>query len=834
MKKQTFYSVLSLALLTSMSSTSTSASDAVAWPKISGPIQKDPKIEAKVQEILASMTLAQKIGQMTQPEIKTISPKQVSQYYIGSVLNGGGSWPHGDKYASVNDWVKLADEYYEASMNTGMKYPIPVVWGIDAIHGNSNIYGATLFPHNAGLGAAHDPQLIKEIGTSVAKAVRATGINWVFAPTVAVNKDPRWGRSYESFSSDPALVKTYAFAYVSGLQSKFEEGKHVIATAKHFIGDGGTDQGIDQGVTKVSEADLLTTHGQGYLGAMAAGVQTVMASYNSWVDTTNPDSPVDYGKMHGNKKLLNDVLKEKMGFDGFVISDWNAIGQLPGCTNASCALAINAGVDMIMVPDDWQAFIKNTIAQVNAGEIPVTRIDDAVSRILRVKLRAGLFGQPPSASVYAGKAENLQDRALARRAVRESLVLLKNDQHALPLKSSQRILVVGKNADSLVNQTGGWSITWQGADNVNRDFPNGDSILDGILKKASVGSVVYSPNAENVRLADFDAIIAVVGETPYAEGNGDIGPIDNLKHSLRFPEDLAVVKKVSGHQVPVITVFVGGHTSYLNDLINLSSSFVVAWLPGTEGGGVADVLYQTNEHGKRVDFTGKLSFSWPGDVCPSAQQKIQFERGYGLNYTSKEVLGKLPEVSSTQGCGNSSTLPIYIFNERPGIGLTISSGKEIRSLGRDLNAQFELPTISAKTVQVNTQQDAKLISWNGKASFYAATSHPIFLSDALKDGFLQFDIAVKEQNQTPVLLSIGCGTACENKKIDLSPYLKLDADSKKKTLQIPLACFVNDKQKIEEITQPFLIETDNKFAAAFANIKIRSKTEIQESHVQCH
>ncbi|MFZ6726440.1 glycoside hydrolase family 3 N-terminal domain-containing protein [Undibacterium sp. MH2W] len=831
MRKPTLYPAFATALLAVFASVS--ANDEVKWPRVNSAIHQDQKLEQKVREIVASMTLSQKIGQMTQPEIKSITPQQVRQFYIGSVLNGGGSWPHGDKYASAKDWVRLADEYYAASMHTDMKYPVPVVWGIDAIHGNSNVYGATLFPHNAGLGAAHDPQLIREIGGAVAKAVRATGINWVFAPTVAVSQNPRWGRSYESFSSDPSLVKSYAFSYVAGLQSSFEDDRHVIATAKHFIGDGGTDQGIDQGVTKVSEAQLLSEHGQGYIGAMAAGVQTVMASYNSWVDMTHPDTPVNFGKMHGDKKLLNDVLKEKMGFDGFVISDWNAIGQLPGCTNASCALAINAGVDMVMVPDDWQAFIHNTIAQVNAGEIPMSRIDDAVSRIIRVKLRAGLFGKKPSASPDAGKQESLQARELARRAVRESLVLLKNDQHTLPLHAHQRILVVGKNADNLVNQTGGWSLTWQGAENTNRDFPYGDTILEGILKKVGAGDVVYSQNADNVNLQDFDAVVAVVGETPYAEGNGDIGPIDNLKHTLRFPEDLAVVKKVAGHQVPVVTIYVGGHNAYLNDLINLSSSFVIAWLPGTEGSGVADVLFQSKINGKPVDFTGTLSFPWPANVCPSSHQKNQFERGFGMSYASQINLGHLPEDPTVQGCGNSTALPIYVFNERPGIAMHIQSGREIRALGRDLNAVFSLPTIAAKTTQVNTQQDAKLVTWTGNARFYATTSHPIVLSEMLQDGFLQFDMAVKEKNEAPVYLSLGCGAACEGKSIDITPYLLTSAGNEKTTLQIPLACLVKDQMQMKEIDQPFSIETSGRFSAAFANINIKNKAELKSNAVQC-
>ncbi|MBI1772046.1 MAG: glycoside hydrolase family 3 protein, partial [Burkholderiales bacterium] len=453
------------------------ANNLAAWPQVQSVISKDPAIEAKVAAIVAGMTLEQKIGQMTQPEIKSITPDDVRRYYLGSVLNGGGSWPdRNNKRGTAADWVALADKYYEASMATDMTVKVPVVWGIDAIHGNSNVYGATMFPHNIGLGAAHNPQLAAQIGRVMGKSVRATGIAWVFGPTLAVVRDDRWGRTYESFSEDGALVRQYAGEYVKGLQGSFLDDGNVIATAKHFMGDGGTDQGKDRGVNLSTNAQMLNVHAQGYMTALAAGAQTVMASYNSWNDKA---SGTNYGKMHGSRALLTDVLKTKMGFDGFIVTDWDGIAEVPGCRNDSCPQAINAGIDMVMVPDAWKAFISNTIVQVKSGEIPMSRIDDAVTRIIRVKLRAGLFGKKPSENTYAGKQDALQDRELARQAVRESLVLLKNDGATLPLARNKKILVVGKTADDISNQTGGWSLTWQGTDNKNVDFPNADSILTG-------------------------------------------------------------------------------------------------------------------------------------------------------------------------------------------------------------------------------------------------------------------------------------------------------------------------------------------------------------------
>ncbi len=618
------------------------------WPRIASPIRADAVLEARVGQIVASMSLAQKIGQMTQPEIKSITPDQVRRYYIGSVLNGGGTWPNADKHASAADWVALADRYYDASMATDMVHKVPVIWGIDAVHGNNNVYGATLFPHNIGLGAAHDAKLIGRIGAAVGQAVRATGISWVFAPTLAVVQDARWGRTYESFSDDGQLVRAYASAYVTGLQGRFGDAANVVATAKHFIGDGGTDQGRDRGENQAGADQMIALHAQGYVGALGAGVQTVMASYNSWNDL---GAGVNYGKMHGSRVMLTDVLKTRMGFDGFVVSDWNAIAEVPGCRNDSCAQAINAGIDMVMVPEDWQAFIANTIVQVQQGQIAMARIDDAVSRIVRVKLRAGLFGNKPSHNPYAGKQQSLQARELARQAVRQSLVLLKNQAGVLPLARASRVLVVGASADSMARQSGGWSLTWQAQGLANADFPHGDTILAGIEQALGQAHVSYSIDAAGVDLARFDAIIAVIGETPYAEGKGDIAPSDTLRHSSGYPQDLTLLQAVSGKGKPVVTVLVAGRPLYVNDLLALSDSFVAAWLPGTEGAGVADLLFRGVDGAVAHDFSGTLSFGWPGSPCPAPRAPALFGRGYGLRYAQPQHSDTLAVDAHTSACG---------------------------------------------------------------------------------------------------------------------------------------------------------------------------------------
>ncbi len=602
-------------------------------------------MERRIAEIVAGMTLEQKVGQITQPEIRYITPEEVRQYYIGSVLNGGGSWPDMDKAATVQEWAALSNRYYLASVSTDMPTQIPVIWGTDAVHGHNNVAGATLFPHNIGLGAAHDPALVERIGRATARQARATGITWVFAPTLAVGENRRWGRTYESYSSDPAIVGQYADAMVRGLQGGLDGEGDVVATAKHFMGDGGTFNGIDQGETRATREEMITRHGAGYYAALDAGVQTVMASYNSWNDVQAGE---DYGKMHGSRELLIDVLRGRLGFDGFVVSDWNGIDQVPGCTKDHCAAAINAGIDMVMVPEDWRAFITNTVSDVREGRIPMARLDEAVTRILRVKMRSGLFERAPSESTYNGRADAVQASALAREAVRKSVVLLKNDGGVLPLARDRKILVVGASADSLSNQTGGWSLTWQGTENTNADFRGGTTLLGALRRVLGADNVVYSIDGVGVDVSGFDAVIAVLGETPYAEYNGDVRHPAPVQHSLAYPADLTTLRTVSGRGVPVVTVLYSGRPAYANDLINLSDAFVAGFLPGTEGDGLVDVLL-----GGEYDFTGRLSFAWPGSACSTGEGPgdiVQFARGYGLSYAKAVTVGRLPTPITPATC----------------------------------------------------------------------------------------------------------------------------------------------------------------------------------------
>jgi beta-glucosidase len=798
------------------------------WPQVRSAIGKDAVLEQRVRDIVGKMTLAQKIGQMTQPEIKSATPDDVRRYYLGSVLNGGGSWPNGNKHAKAAEWLALAQRYHEASMNTDMAVKVPVVWGTDAVHGHNNVFGATLFPHNIGLGAARNPKLLEEIGAATANATRASGIAWVFGPTLAVVRDDRWGRTYESYSENPEVVNSYAGAYVRGMQGALKDDANTIATAKHFIGDGGTEHGKDRGVNKSTQAQMINIHGAGYYQALAAGAQTVMSSFNSWNDVAGA---TDYGKMHGSRAMLTDVLKTKMGFDGFVVTDWNGIGEVPGCRNDSCPQAINAGNDMIMVPDDWKAFIANTTRQVESGEIPMARIDDAVSRILRVKLRAGLFDKNPAQNAWAGKDDAMQARELARRAVRESLVLLKNDRPVLPIARGKKILVVGKSADDLSNQTGGWSITWQGTANTNADFPNADTILAGIREAAGSDKVSFSADAKDVDVSQFDAVVAVIGERPYAEGDGDIGPNGTLRHSGRYPEDLAVLQAVAGRGKPVVTVFVSGRPLYVNDLLNLSDVFVAAWLPGTEGKGVSDLLVAG---AKRYEFTGKLPFSWPKSACQTdlnvgdKDYAPLFAWGHGLKAATRSKVGKLDATYPAGGCGVSNSFPVFSQADRASFPMAIRSGQQSLVLGADLNASFSLPGITVQTSQVNTQQDAKLVTWTGPATVETRGARAMLLpAAASSNAALRFDTIVSRAPGAKVTMRMGGGT------LDATELFKGLAGKGKQTVKIPLACFQAMGTDLAKVDAPFSVTSEGSFAAAFANIEIAGGVAGEPDAMRC-
>lgn len=600
------------------------------------------ELERKVEDLLDKMSLAQKIGQMVQTERMAIEPDQVKAFHIGSILSGGGSCP-GDN--QVSDWVDMNDAYWMASMEEDEEHlAIPILYGVDAVHGNNNVSGATIFPHNIGLGAARDADLLKRIAQVTAKEILATGVDWTFAPTLAVARNSQWGRTYESYSQDPDIVCSYSGAFVDGLQGDLGDDS-VVACVKHWVGDGGTTEGIDQGDTRVSEAELERLHMSPYHPALDNGVLTVMASFNSW----NGD------KCHGHQYLLSYVLKERMNFSGFIISDWDGIDYLADSYFEAIAKGTNAGIDMFMVSEHWQPFIDHLTHHVVQGTVPMTRIDDALRRILRVKFAFGLFDKPrPKARSWSNHQSfgSEAHREVAREAVRKSLVLLKNEDQTLPLSKEQRILVAGKNADNLGHQCGGFTVAWQGTSG-NEFVVGGTSIWQGIHQNAPNATLSENGNGEDADPALHDVALVVIGEKPYAEGMGDIrtgddvivqagSQINGLLKVLEpygdsltladlHPEDLQTINNITAKGIPVVTVLISGRPLVTTQELAASSAFVAAWLPGSEGAGVADVLFGD------YAFSGKLSFSWPRsfttncNVSDPAYDQL-FSVGYGLVY----------------------------------------------------------------------------------------------------------------------------------------------------------------------------------------------------------
>lgn len=721
------------------------------WPVLNPPAL-DPAVEARVSEIMRQMSLEQKVGQVIQADTDSVTPEEVKRYRLGSVLSGGNSAPGPKPYADTQAWLEAADAYFAASVDPdGVEIAIPIIWGIDAVHGHANLIGATVFPHNIGLGAARDPDLIERIMEVTAAELVVSGHDWTFAPTLAVPRDDRWGRTYEGFSEDPSIVANYADRIVYGLQghpgtdSFFAAGR-VMSTAKHFVGDGGTAEGIDQGDVLVSEIEMRDIHAAGYFPAIDAGVQSIMASFNSWKGI----------KMHGDYEMLTLVLKDRMGFNGFVVGDWNGHGQIPGCTNTDCPDALLAGVDMYMAPDSWKGLYESLLAQVQSGDVPMERLDDAVRRILRAKVVAGLFEKPaPSARPGAGDVSLLGSEAhreLARQAVRQSLVLLKNDNDTLPVAPGQTILVVGDGADSMTKQSGGWTLSWQGTGHANEDFPYGDTILAGIREAAEAAgsTVIFDPEGSSDAAADI--VIAVYGEDPYAEFQGDLNHLAFENEGF----DTARLLAFRERGIPVVSVFLSGRPLWVNPEINRSDAFVAAWLPGTEGGGVADLLFQTSpDH----DFTGRLSFSWPATavqfdnnygVEPYAPL---FPLGYGLSYA--DAPGQMAALSEESGLDPSQmTNEGSVFQRgrsmAPWRAFLVGGGESAVFSG----ARANVPGISGRREDHLSQEDALSLSFTsgvGALAFFP-DGDGVNWSDEFEAG-MTLGFAIRTER--PFTLSVG-------------------------------------------------------------------------------
>lgn len=593
-----------------------------------GPVYQDPgrPIKQRVADLLGRMTLAEKVGQMTQAERgwATEHRGQVTELALGSVLSGGGSAPSQN---TPEAWADTVDGFQREALKTRLR--IPIIYGVDAVHGHGNLAGATIFPHNIGLGATRNPSLVTRASAITAEEVRATGIPWNFSPCLCVTRDARWGRSYESFGEDPALVSVLGTAAVVGLQGRGQrelaDNDHVLATVKHFAGDGNTTYGtpvgtytVDQGITITDRRDFARIDLAPFWSAIrVADPGSAMPSFSS-VDWTEDGigNPI---KMHQNQELITGVLKAKMRLDGFVISDWEGIHQLPGDYPEQVRLGVNAGIDMFMEPNSADAFVPTLVAEVKAGRVSQARIDDAVGRILTKKFQLGLFEHPFADRTHIDEIGSPEHRAVARQAVAQSQVLLKNDGHALPLRRDADIYVAGRNADDIGNQSGGWTLTWQGFSEHNPggiDQQPGTSILDGIRQVAPRARVTYSADG-TAPTAGAQVAIVAVGETPYAEGFGDVGgpqwaydPADasvprEAKSLELQPQDRQTVQRVCAQVPTCVVLVVSGRPQIVTGLLGDVDALVASWLPGTEGAGVADVLF-----GKQA-FTGRLPVSWP-------------------------------------------------------------------------------------------------------------------------------------------------------------------------------------------------------------------------------
>jgi beta-glucosidase-like glycosyl hydrolase len=648
--------------------------------------------ERFVDELVQKMTLEEKVGQMTQVDKRMLdSEEDIAKYFLGSILSGGGSVPDDN---TPKGWVNMVNNYQRQALSTRLK--IPLIYGIDAVHGHNNVVGATVFPQNIGLGCSNNPELIYQVNHATAVEVAATGLHWTFSPCITVPQDDRWGRQYEGFSESTEIVTRLTHAAITGYEDALDifDGRQIAACAKHFIGDGGTNwetgslkEGIhtykiDRGDTQLTEEELRKVHLPPYLEAVKAGVKTVMISFNSWNGV----------KCHGSKYLINDLLKTELNFEGLVVTDWAGIDEIPGDYKSDIITSINAGIDLVMVPgslygqNHYKTFIELLIEAVKEGSIPMSRIDDAVRRILLVKHNLGLFESPYGKIEYASHVGSEEHRRVARDAVRKSMVLIKNESNILPLKKNENLTIVGSGANNLGMQNGGWTVEWQGKirpdfkildkngngtikpkevnsyfkgiydskydsgaansffKNMDKDSngsvnqeefqgyeksspfqPNGTSILSAILEASDEsGLVTYDPSANN--LSKEDIVIAVIGEYPYAEGYGDNPSIELNSH------DKAVLERCyeSGNQM--IVIMLSGRPLVINDHVKKWNGFIAAWLPGMAGEGVSDVVFGD------YSPTGKLSFSWPRNTgqLPLNEGDLNYDPlfpfGHGLTY----------------------------------------------------------------------------------------------------------------------------------------------------------------------------------------------------------
>ncbi len=800
------------------------------WPSAGRRASLDPRSESAIDRLLGRMSLEEKVGQMIQADVSSVRPGDLREVPLGSILAGGNTRALGaaDLRVPASAWIATAQAFDAVAREKRDGHvPIPLMFGVDAVHGNSHVPGATVFPHNIALGASGDADLVQRIGSATALEALASGFDWVFGPTVAVPQDLRWGRSYEGFSEDPTLVRRLGAAMVRGLQGEVGSSNllargHVAASAKHFLADGGTLGGVDQGNAEIDEKTLIETHLPGYLGALDAGVLTVMVSYSSWQGV----------KMSANRSLLTDVLKGRLGFEGFVVGDWNSHGQVPGCSNDSCPAAINSGIDMLMAPEDWKALYRHTLEQVRSGAIGLARIDDAVRRILRVKASLGLLpvdsplrsGNSLSRGAQGDILGNAEHRMLARRAVRESLVLLKNNGGVLPVRADARVLIAGPSADDIGRQCGGWTLSWQGADAHNSDFPGAESIAAGlrVAIEGAGGTVDFRPDGEfEVRP---DVAIVVFGEMPYAEGWGDL---KSLEYQPGEKSDLLLMQRLRSKGVPIIAVFLSGRPLWVNPEINAADAFVAAWLPGTEGGAIADVLVGTSEGRPRNDFSGRLPFTWPARAvapsgnAPARARAAQFPVGYGLNYASRVHVGQLPDKSGVDAA--VSNFSQYMVGGRSVAPWQV----QLRSVqgsvqeARSPRTSAPVPSLTDGILDTPAPESGREIRWMGSGTAALAMSGPPMDMRMLANGgaALKIRYLVAARPDAPTLLGISCNRDC-GASLDLTPTLLAADPGQWREVRVRLSCFAEAGADLSRVTEPFVVTTAGHLRLVIADVRL--------------
>lgn len=590
-------------------------------------IYLDPtkSVDARVQDLLNRMSLDEKIGQMMQVDHTGIinNKQDIINYYFGSILSGGNS-DLGNN--TTKEWADLYDTLQSYALQTRLK--IPIIYGIDAVHGNNNIYGATIFPHNIGMGCTRDTELVKEEGIVTADELSATGIDWTFAPCIANPRDIRWGRTYEGFGETPELAGLLGDAEIKGLQGdKLSGGTSILACAKHYLGDGGTQNGQNEGNVVADDTTVRNLYLPQYIDAVNSGAGSVMASYSS----------INGVKMHASKYWLTDVLKTELGFKGFVVSDWAAIDQLGSDYEQDVETSVNAGVDMIMLPTRYKDFYNAMKDLVNTGKITMDRVNDAVTRILKIKFEKGLFEKPFTDRTLIDSVGSFNNRQVARRAVRESLVLLKRKDNVLPIsKSSIRILVAGDHADDIGYQCGGWTISWQGG---SGNVTPGTSILQGMRQIAPNDQIDYSVTGDFTNTKASYSVV-VIGEKPYAEGDGDKSDLGLAK------SDIELIKKMKNYGSPVVVVLISGRPMIIEPILHYADAIIAAWLPGTEGEGISDVLFG--------DYapSGLLSHTWPksmSQIPMNTGDQVYgplYPYGYGITSFANSLLGSAPVPTS--------------------------------------------------------------------------------------------------------------------------------------------------------------------------------------------